>query len=138
MKPKKIFITAFDKTRLESLIAAGKGAADEDRRHLADLEAELKRASVVEPSEIPADVVTMNSQVQFRDLDTMEQMTYRLVFPKDADVDAGAISILAPVGTALLGYSEGSTVEWTVPSGKRRLEIVKVLYQPEAAGDYSL
>jgi regulator of nucleoside diphosphate kinase len=138
MKPKQIFITAFDKTRLEGLIAAGSGGDGEDRRHLEDLERELERAVVVEPHDVPADVVTMNSQVRFRDLDTLEQMTYRLVFPKDADVDAGAISVLAPVGTALLGHSEGSTVEWMVPSGRRRLEIVQILYQPEAAGDYRL
>ena len=136
MKPRKIFITAFDKKRLDGLIAAAKGPDAEDREHLTELEGELKRANVVESDEIPSDVVTMNSKVLFRDIDSKEEMTYTLVFPWDADVDAGAISIFAPVGTALLGYCEGSTVTWKVPSGKRRLKIVKVLYQPEAAGDF--
>lgn len=138
MKPRKIFITAFDKTRLEGLIAAAKGSGDQDRQHLTDLEDELKRTNVVEPGEIPPGVVTMNSKVLFRDIDSKEEMTYTLVFPKYSDVDSGAISILAPVGTALLGYREGSTVEWAVPSGKRRFKIVKILYQPEAAGDFHL
>jgi regulator of nucleoside diphosphate kinase len=62
-------------------------------------------------------------------------MTYSLVFPEDANIESGAISILAPVGTALLGYREGSTVEWAVPSGRRRFKIEKILYQPEASGD---
>jgi regulator of nucleoside diphosphate kinase len=65
-------------------------------------------------------------------------MTYRLVFPKDADVDAGAISVMAPVGMAILGYAVGDVVEWPVPSGSRRLSIEQVLYQPEAAGDFHL
>lgn len=80
----------------------------------------------------------MNSKVILRDLDTQEIMTYTLVFPNDANYEAGAISVLAPVGTAILGYSEGDTVEWPVPSGMRRLLVEKVVYQPEAAGDFHL
>jgi regulator of nucleoside diphosphate kinase len=80
----------------------------------------------------------MNSQVLLCDIDTLETMTYTLVFPKDADIDSGSISVLAPVGTAILGYRQGDIVEWPVPAGIRRLRIEKVLYQPEAAGDYTL
>jgi regulator of nucleoside diphosphate kinase len=65
-------------------------------------------------------------------------MTYVLVFPGDADIDTGAISVLAPVGTAILGYAKGDVVEWTVPSGIRRISIEEVLYQPEAAGHFGL
>ena len=78
----------------------------------------------------------MNSKVVLRDVDTSAEMTYSLVFPKNADVDAGAISILAPVGTAILGYREGDVIEWPVPSGMRRIRIEEILYQPEAAGDF--
>ena len=60
------------------------------------------------------------------------------VFPKEADIDRGRLSVISPVGTAILGYTEGDTIEWKVPSGKRRIKIEKVLYQPEAAGDYHL
>jgi regulator of nucleoside diphosphate kinase len=78
----------------------------------------------------------MNSKAEIRDLNTKETMTYTLVFPLDANIDEGKISILAPLGTAILGYRVGDEFEWEVPSGKRRLRIEKILYQPEAAGDY--
>ena len=82
------------------------------------------------------DVVTMNSEVLVRDLDSKKEMTVTLVFPSEADLEQGKISILAPVGTALLGYRVGDTIEWKVPGRVRRLRVEKVLYQPEAAGDY--
>jgi len=99
---------------------------------------ELDKAEVVSPKNVPPDVVTMNSKVTLRDLGTSEEMTYVLVFPRDANIDAGAISVLAPVGTAILGYAKGDIVEWPVPSGVRRIRIEEVLYQPESAGDYHL
>jgi regulator of nucleoside diphosphate kinase len=105
---------------------------------LKSLAEELERAEVVSPKDVPADVVTMNSKVVLRDLGTFEEMTYVLVFPRDANIDAGAISVLAPVGTAILGYAKGDVVEWSVPSGVRRIRIDDVLYQPEASGDYHL
>lgn len=99
---------------------------------------ELERAEVVLSKDVPPDVVTMNSKVILRDLNTSEEMTYVLVFPKDANINVGAISVLAPIGTAILGYAKGDVVEWLVPSGIRRIRIKKVLYQPEAAGDFNL
>jgi len=87
---------------------------------------------------VPAEVVTMNSKVVLQDVDTQEEMVFVLAFPKDANVDRGYMSVLAPIGTAILGYSRGDVVEWPVPSGVRRIRIVEILYQPEAAGDYHL
>ena len=138
MKQRKIFITKFDKERLEELIAVAEEFGDHDRQDLEDLAGELARANVVSSKEVLPDVVTMNSKVVLRDIDTSEVMTYSLVFPKDADVDVGAISILAPVGTAILGYAEGDIIEWQVPSGTRQISIEKIVYQPEAAGDFHL
>jgi len=139
MEPRKLFITAYDKQRLEELIEVATEFGNHRRNDLEDLAAELKNASVVDSREIPPNVVTMNTKVLLRDIDTDEKMTYSLVFPTDADISAGQISILAPVGTAILGYEEGTTVEWPMPSGKtRRIKIEKLLYQPEAAGDYHL
>ena len=92
----------------------------------------------MEPQAIHRGVVTMNSKVLLEDLDNRERMTVTLVFPADANADEGAVSVLAPVGTAILGYSEGDVVEWPVPDGVRRLKIRKVVYQPEAAGDFHL
>ena len=141
MKQREIFITQFDKDRLDELIEVAETFGDhsrQDLRNLQDLQEELERAKIVSPKEVPSSVVTMNSRVLLRDIDTSEEMTYTLVFPKDADIDSGSISVLAPVGTAILGYREGDVVEWPVPSGRRRISIEKILYQPEAAGDFHL
>jgi regulator of nucleoside diphosphate kinase len=78
----------------------------------------------------------MNSEVYLRNLNTKEEIIYRLVFPEHADANQGWISILAPIGTALLGYRVGDVIEWKVPAGIARLKVEKILYQPEAAGDY--
>jgi len=138
MEKREIFITAFDKERLEELIDVVKKFGDQSRQDLERLGDELARAKVVDPKDVPANVVTMNSKVTLRDLDSSEEMNYRLAFPNEADIAEGAISVLAPVGTAILGYKEGDAVDWVVPSGTRRLEIQSISYQPEAAGDYHL
>ena len=138
MAERKIYITEFDRTRLEELIEVAEEFGGRDRRDLETLAEELARAEVVSSKDVPPDVVTMNSKVVLRDIDTSEEMTYVLVFPKDANIDAGAISILAPVGTAILGYAKGDVIEWPVPSGIRRISIEEILYQPEAAGDLHL
>lgn len=137
MKRKKIFITQFDKERIEELIAVRENRREgaRDRNDLQELHEELQRAEVVAPESVPPNVVTMNSKILLRDLDSGEDETYSLVFPADADIDNGAISVLAPIGTALLGYRVGDTIKWPVPSGVRALRIEKILYQPEAAGD---
>jgi regulator of nucleoside diphosphate kinase len=90
------------------------------------LKSELERARVVLAEEAPTDVVTMHSQVRVLDLETGEQSNYMLVFPADADVAAKRISVLAPLGTALLGFREGDTLEWMMPGGMRRLRIEQV------------
>ena len=138
MAGRKIFITEFDKSRLEELLGVVEKYGSSDRKDLESLAGELEQAEVVSSKDVPPDVVTMNSKVVLRDLKTSERMTYVLVFPREANIDQGAISVLAPVGTAILGYSKGDVVEWPVPAGIRRISIDDVLYQPEAAGDYHL
>ena len=138
MRQREIFITSFDRERLDELIAVAIEFGDYNRNDLDDLAIELAQAKEVEPKSVPPTVVTMNSKVILRDLDTSEEMNYCLVFPKDADIASGAISVLAPLGTAILGYREGDVVELPVPSGKRQISIEKILYQPEAAGDFHL
>lgn len=136
MKQRKIFITAFDKERLDNLVAAARKADGRTRSHLEDLALELSRAAIVEAGQIPANIVTMNSKVIIEDRESSEKETYTLVFPNEADIESGAISVLAPIGTAILGYKEGSDVDWPVPSGKRKIRIEKVIYQPEASGRF--
>lgn len=137
MKRREIFITQFDKDRLVELMNGNGASGPLTREDLRDLQQELNRAQIVDPKSVPASVVTMNSKVRLRDQDTAEEMTYTLVFPQEADIDSGAISVLAPIGTAILGYREGDVIEWAVPVGKRRIAIEKVLYQPEAAGHFN-
>ena len=90
------------------------------------LEAELLRARVVEADEIPADVVTMNSRVRFEDLESGEVREITLGYPQDADVDRGRVSVLAPIGTALIGLSVGQSIEWGLPSGNHRIRVLAV------------
>ncbi len=136
MKHRQIFITAFDKKRLDELILVAREFGSHSRVDLDDLAKELKRAKVIDPKEVPGDVVTMNSKVLLHDIDSSDEEEYTLVFPNQANVDTGAISVLAPIGTAILGYCEEDQVEWPVPSGKRRIRIEKIIYQPEAAGHF--
>jgi regulator of nucleoside diphosphate kinase len=117
------------------LIASRLKLPTRDREHLEMLAQELDRAEIVRSRDIPADTVTMHSHVLVRDLDTGRESTYTLAFPSDADIAKGKISILAPIATALLGYREGDEIEWPTPGGRRRLNVIQVLYQPEAAGD---
>jgi regulator of nucleoside diphosphate kinase len=134
MKPRNILITDADYGRLQQLIESSRRFRHRDAGYLDDLEQELERAIVVRSGEVPRDVVTMNSRVRVRDLNSGHDFTYEIVFPKDADVANNRISVLAPIGTALLGYGAGTTVEWQVPSGLRRFRILDVEYQPEATG----
>lgn len=128
----RIYITDADYEKLQRLVAGGRLANSGDREYLEMLEEELDRAEVVEPDAIPHDVVTMNSEVRLKDLDSGEIRTYRLIFPAQARAE-NSISVLAPIGTAMLGYRVGSVIEWRVPKGIRRLKVLEVIYQPEAA-----
>jgi len=128
-----IVVTESDYVRLLSLVRTFRRLHQCDTERLDELENELNRATIVDLNEVPADVVTMNSRVRIKDLSSGRELTYQIVFPKDADISQNRISVLAPIGTALLGYRTGASVEWRVPSGMRRLRILDVEYQPEAA-----
>jgi len=105
----------------------------QDRRHFQDLRRELGRALRVRSDEVPGDVVTMGSTVHLRELETDEPWTFTVCFPEEADVREDRISVLSPVGTAIIGCRTGDVVDWPVPSGSVRIEIESVAYQPEAA-----
>ena len=138
VEERTIYITEYDLKRLRELIMEAKRIDRRGNEYLDSLEAELSRGKVVASTEVPQDVVTMNSRVHLVDLDTQEEMVYTLVFPQDAEISQSKISVLAPIGTAMLGYRVGDTFTWQVPDGVRRLQVKKVLYQPEASGDYHL
>ena len=134
-----IYISQTDRNRLGNLIElVRKQGEPSNIAYVNRLEDGLEFAEVVSPSDIPPDVVTMRSKVKLKDLDTKEQTVYSIVFPTEANVDEGKLSVLTPLATALLGQSRGSTVEFQAPSRQRRLEILEILYQPEAVGDFDL
>jgi len=135
---RRLFVTDTDRDRLEKLLLGTRQWSSRDKAHLQALEEELDKAHTVESREIPGDVVTMRSQVRVRDMKSGAEMDISVVFPSEADSEQGKISVLAPIGTALLGYRVGDVVEWKVPGGLRRLKVERILYQPEAAGQYHL
>jgi len=138
MKNRQIFVTANDLQRLKELLSVAGSFHYRDRNDLKSLETELGRAKIVESKDVPPTVVTMNTKLRFVDLDDKSKMEVSLVFPSEADISVGRLSVLSPIGTALLGYEKGDTIEWQVPGGKRRIQITDILYQPEASGHHHL
>jgi regulator of nucleoside diphosphate kinase len=125
MRNHPIFVAENDAARLRELLAA-KSTAVRDQDHLAGLAAELERALVLDDEHVPSDVITMNARARVLDLASGERRDLQLVFPWQADVSAGRISVLAPLGTALLGYRVDDQIEWPMPGGLRRLRIEDV------------
>ncbi|MHA7601657.1 bifunctional GNAT family N-acetyltransferase/nucleoside diphosphate kinase regulator [Alicycliphilus sp. T452] len=128
--PSEIYITEIDQARLRNLVALEQGP------DVVELEHEIERAIVVDARQVARNVVTMNSKALLH-LDD-EEMEVNLVYPQDADGSAGKLSVCSGVGTAILGYKEGDAIDWRIPDRTRRIWIEKVLYQPEAAGDFHL
>ncbi|HEY6640842.1 GreA/GreB family elongation factor [Povalibacter sp.] len=126
MRERPIVITNTDAGVLRSLLAAGR-AKMRDQDHLDKLELELERAFLIDAQDVPPTVVTMHRRISVLDLSTGTRQELMLVGPSEADVTARKISVLAPLGTALLGYSEGDELEWQMPGGLRRLRIEKVM-----------
>jgi len=131
-----IYITEVDEDRLRKLITEELRNGREKDGALQELEQEIDKATVVHPRKLSQFVVSMNSRARLRlNGDSME---VSLVYPRDADMSQKKLSVFSPVGTAILGYSEGDTISWKIPSGTAEIHIEKILYQPEAAGDYHL
>ncbi|MBP7867440.1 MAG: nucleoside diphosphate kinase regulator [Acidobacteria bacterium] len=137
MSRRRIHITQVDLMRLKRMILEFEQTSGRDQRHLGELQDELRRAKIVASSEVPPEVITMNSRVRIQDLHSGEEMVLTLAYPAEADIDRQRISVLAPVGTALLGYKVGDVISWSVPAGTRRFKVLEMLYQPEAAGDFN-
>ena len=128
-----IVVTRPDLERLRILLENVRARRRWEEMHLLALADELESAEVVEPDCVPPDVVTMRSRVRVRDMVSGEAATYTISYPVEANLEAGRLSVLAPIGTALLGYREGDVIEWPVPGGVRVLKIEKLEHQPEAA-----
>ena len=137
MNGRNVLITERDFDRLSELVRSPRFRVTHSPM-VAMLERELGRGDVVAPTSVPKGVVTMNSKVRFRDLGSGDQETYTLAYPAEADINEGRLSVLAPLGSALLGAKVGQVVVCSTPGGPRRLRIERILYQPEAAGDFHL
>ena len=135
MNQPSIYITTQDAEKLRKLMREAYHSDYRGSDYLKKLAGEIEKASVVQPDQIPSNVITLNSTARLVDQQTNEEMIYTLVFPEDADPSQGKISILAPIGTAMLGYKTGDTFEWDTPGGKRIIRVKEILYQPEASGD---
>ncbi|MGD9782271.1 MAG: nucleoside diphosphate kinase regulator [Kiritimatiellia bacterium] len=138
MSNRRIFITRQDRERLTFMLDEALAGQHRDAAFLKELARELAIAEIVEPQDVPADVVTMNSRVVVRDVESGENSEYTLAFPDQADVAQGRLSVVSPIGTAILGYPKGATITWQTPGGPRQIQIVDIPYQPEAAGDFHL
>jgi regulator of nucleoside diphosphate kinase len=138
MNDRNIYITRQDLGRLDELIVVARRADTLDLEYLDRLEDALLTKTGVDPRTVPPDVITMNSRARLADPLTGQGQEYTLVFPAAADAAAGRISVLAPLGTAMLGAAVGQTIEWTAGGSTRRLRVEAIPYQPEAAGDFHL
>lgn len=130
MRIENIIITNTDLERLLPVVDQHDTPASDS------LASELHRAEVVDQRAVPANVVTMNSEVVYEDCGSGVQRRVTLVFPKDADAGKGHVSVLAPIGSALLGLRVGQRIEWQVPSGTKQLRVLEIRYQPEAHGHF--
>jgi regulator of nucleoside diphosphate kinase len=129
-----IIINRLDAERLQRLIDE---ASDQDRFVAELLEVELERGEVIDPEDIPEDVVSMNSQVQFTDLTRNRQMIRTLVYPHALASTEDGISVMAPIGAGLIGLKIGDIIDWPLPGGgAARLRIDAILWQPERAGQF--
>jgi regulator of nucleoside diphosphate kinase len=134
-RKKTCYLTELDIARLEKHAAQ----ASPQSGYLAMLDELMERASVVDSRQIAANVVTMNSKVTLIDSDTGEPMTWTVVYPPQADFSRGQLNVFSPVGLALLGAECGDTIRFTPPSGQEKtLQVEKIVFQPEAADDFTL
>jgi regulator of nucleoside diphosphate kinase len=130
---RRIYGTQSDLRRLTHVVLVELSLDPGSNRRLAAFMTDLQRATIVEADQIPDDVVTMNSTVVLRDLETNETESYTLVYPDRADIARNRLSVLAPIGTAILGHRVGDVVQWRVSAGVRRVCIEQVLVEPERA-----
>jgi regulator of nucleoside diphosphate kinase len=138
MIARSLYLTDYDYERLELLLDNMNRVPQNRRDDLSRLEDDLAACQIVAPEEMPANIVTLHSTVRYLDLDSNKEREVTLVFPSNADLSAGRISIAVPLGAAILGHSEGDLVSWKTFDGTKTIRIEEVLYQPEAAGDYHL
>ncbi|XQW84794.1 nucleoside diphosphate kinase regulator [Thalassotalea piscium] len=132
----KIIISSRDAERLDSML---ENLGNNQFPGKDELLFELDRADIVAPEEVPPNIVTMNSTVKFKEVNSGKEFALTLVYPQEKSTNEGVVSILAPVGSALLGLTEGDKIQWPKPGGGQLMvEILEVIYQPEREGEYHI
>jgi regulator of nucleoside diphosphate kinase len=134
----KLIINSLDYSRIKKCISDAKQFKSINESEAEKLMNELNSAKIVKPEKIPSDVVTMNSIVKLSFLNNNKQVQFQIVYPEQANLKENKISIFSPIATALIGYKISDEIEWIVPAGLTKIRIDEIVYQPEAAGDYSL
>ncbi len=135
---RQVTISEFDYPRLKELLIDARQGSNDPPSYVIELESELQRASIVPVDQIPPYVVTMNTQVGLTDAKSGKSSTYTIVFPANANTEDGKLSILSELGTAILGYTVGDTIEFDSPDGHESLRINMICFQPEAAKQFDL
>ena len=131
-----MILSEYDFLRLKGMLDRLRESPRADHGQLSVLEAKLAAATVLPPEFLPENAVTLSSKVRYTNLDTAEEKVYTVVFPAEADIEHEKVSVLSPIGTALIGAAAGDVVECRAPLGVSRLRVEEVLFQPEAAGYY--
>lgn len=134
----RIILSSLDYERIYNSINKAEESKSISEQEAQSLAGELEKAKIVEPQEMPDDIVTMNSKVKITFVKTDKQMELQIVYPQDADINQNLISIFSPIAAALIGYKVGDTIEWIVPSGPTSIKINEITYQPESVGQYDL
>lgn len=134
----QLIINKLDYARIKKCISDAKQFKSINSVEAEKLMTELNSAKIVEPEAVPSNVVTMNSIVKLSFLNNNKQIQFQIVYPDQANVKENKISIFSPIATALIGYKVDDEIEWIVPAGLTKIRIDKIVYQPEAAGDFTL
>jgi regulator of nucleoside diphosphate kinase len=127
-------MTEPDRAKLQKMVSDILLTEVDGTDHVRALDAEMRRAIVLPAGQVPPDVITMHSKA-ILSFGGGEDEEYTLVYPDEADLSENLVSVLSPVGTAILGYRAGDVVDWEVPDGAVAIHVKSVVYQPEAAGD---
>ena len=138
MATKKHCFNAYDIDRIRGFLELATVGGAERYRSLVGLKQKLASSAILAPEEMPPDVVTMNSRIRVNDITNGSTVLVTLVFPQDADYKQQKVSLLAPLGAALLGRYAGEELSYDAPGGSTKIVIEEIVYQPEAAKEYSL
>ncbi len=131
-----IYLTEKDYQRLHTLVQSERHVSS--KQSLGPLCNELKRAKIVASEEIPVDVITMNSTVRLKELKSHSEIIITVVYPKEVNLSFRKVSVLAPIGTAVLGCRVGDVINWPLPQGTATYRVEEIIYQPKAEGDFHL